>query len=423
MLSDLLRYLEYYHLNLKSDKFLLAVSGGMDSMSMLHAFISLQANVTVAHINHGLREESVQEASFVEAYCKQNNVPFFKKKLDPSIYQSGNVQNIARKNRYLFFEEILKNQKLDYICTAHHSDDSIESFLLNFSKGTGLKGLKGIAAKRAHILRPLRAIPKAKIAEYVNEFSVQYVEDSSNELLKYDRNLIRHEVIPSLKKIAPNLSKTAFDSIQNIKDSEQLFTQLIRLWKNENCQEDEEQLRIPIVSLQELKGKRSMLFELLNDYGFSRDQVFSISEKLSKTGLSFQGKTADLRIERNELILKKFGHHKKSIAFKIDVEEVKDWEKSSNELIQYVDGSKLNLPLEVKAIQQGDRIQVLGMHGKSKKISDIAIDKKMSQEDKENLRLVFSADTPVWLIGHALDERFKLNKESSKIYKLTASRI
>jgi len=421
MLSKINGYFEDQEIGLAQNKFLLAISGGMDSMAMLHAFVSLKANISVAHINHGLRpEEGTEESALVKQFCQDRGIPFYSKELDSTAFENKNLQNTAREFRYIFFNKICSQEDLDYICTAHHIGDSIETFLLNFAKGSGLKGLSGIPSRIDNVLRPLANVYPSEIENYVKSHKIPFLEDSSNQDTKYARNFIRHQIVNNLKTVAPNLSKTAFESIANIKDSNELLLMLTEEWKKNNCRETKDKLSIPIEAIHKMKGQMSLLFILLQKFGFNRNQIETILTKLDKTGLCFEGRTATLWIERKDLVVvSKEYEYIQPESLKIKVDKVGALNIATNPFVEFIDGTKINLPLILRKPHEGEKMQPLGMNGQSKKISDIAIDKKLSKLEKENLLMVYHGDTPVWLWGLQLDHRFKVDEQSKVIYKIS----
>ena len=225
------KYLEFFHHNqidLKS-KFLIAVSGGLDSMTVLDISERCGLNISVAHINYGLRgEENLHEKKLVEQYCKNKNIKLYKK--DTQINLSENLQNEARKIRFSYFNEILKQQNLDYIITAHHQNDNHESFIYHAIRGNGINRLKGIAEKNGNILRPALRFTKTQLKEYAEKIKVPYSIDSSNKSNKYDRNFIRNKIFEELRKRFPQYEKGLSNSIKFLREDYLLLNQLVKIY-------------------------------------------------------------------------------------------------------------------------------------------------------------------------------------------------
>ncbi len=422
MLSEFLKFFDSENIALTNCHFLLGVSSGKDSMCMLHLFMASGAQISVAHLNYNLRgEHSIGDQEFISKFCKEKSIAFYTKNAFKSI-ESKNTQNWARDLRYQFFDELGKKIKADFICTAHHKQDNIESFMFNLFRGSGLKGLSGIAQKRNKILRPLLNFKKDEIDQFVKDKNILFRIDESNLQLDYDRNKIRHKILPTVNEVFPNAFENISTAISNINDSNLLLNNFISNWKEKNCVENEASLKIPISALNRLKGKRSLLFEILSPYNFNRSQIRSILDSLGKSGLFQESSNATLRMEREELILFKTSQPKEC-EIVITVMEVHEVQFNKDAFQEYIDGDKMSPPLEIRKVAEGEKMQPLGMNGQSKKISDIAIDLKMSYEEKQNLRIAVSNEIPVWLIGHVLDHRFKIDSSTKKILSLRTKSI
>lgn len=433
MLSDLLHYIDRLNINKGSDSILVAVSGGVDSMVLLDALKRASLQIGVAHINHNLRGmESDLDQDLVAEYCKEHSIPFFSKTVDPSIWKKGNMQSKAREIRYAFFKSICEEKGYSYIATAHHATDSIETVLLNFSKSTGLKGMTGIPSVTDDIIRPLSGIEKKEILVYANEYAVPYREDTSNKSLKYDRNLIRHQVIPVLTQIAPQFNTTAYRTIENLKDTQLLLDHFIAEWIKEHCSENNEVLTIPNEALAYLLGKQTLLFSILKPYGFNDDQVRDILNTIGNSGKQFSSSSSILYVERDYLKLVKQlkqidakKHNRPSdLSTLITLEEVKEIEHNSDPYVEFINGDLLNfenrIPFAVRQIQNGDRIQPLGMNGRSKLVSDILTDIKMDHHQKHKTLIMHFNEQPIWLVGIRLDHRFRVTEKTKKTIKITA---
>ncbi|MBI3233172.1 MAG: tRNA lysidine(34) synthetase TilS [Bacteroidetes bacterium] len=231
MIQQLQQFIAQHHLFEPSDKLLLTVSGGKDSMVMLHLFQQLPYQITVAHCNYGLRgEESDAEEVFVRDYCKKFEIPFFVKRFDIPQYMKEHkvsIQEAARDLRYNWFNEISIEQGLDKILTAHHKTDHLETIILQLVRGTGIKGLHGIMVSQNKLIRPLLFTTSSDIQKYANEHNVKFKEDSSNEKLVYRRNLVRKKILPVLFEMNPEVENTFYKFSEHMLSYESIIDQYI----------------------------------------------------------------------------------------------------------------------------------------------------------------------------------------------------
>jgi len=231
MVEQFLKYIHKENLFHSSQRILLAVSGGADSMLMMHLFVNAGFQVGVAHCNFGLRgQESDNEEQFVTDYCDQQNIACYTRHFNTSEFalQEGiSIEMAARDLRYGWFNSLLDQHDFDYLATAHHQDDVIETFVINLSRGSGIKGLSGIQPKTGRIIRPMLYTNHDEIVDYCRQMSITFMTDSSNLETVYKRNLIRHQVLPLLEKVNPAFRKNALKTIGNLHETGQLFQQRI----------------------------------------------------------------------------------------------------------------------------------------------------------------------------------------------------
>ncbi len=427
MLSDLLPYIDGLNINKESDNVLIAVSGGADSMVLLDCFRRSDFKIGVAHVNYHLRSnDSDLDQKLVSDYCKLYQIPFFDHQVNREVWHSGNLQSVARNIRYRFFEKICLLHQYTLIATAHHAQDSIETVILNFIKGTGIGGLTGIPVENKNIIRPFLKISKEEVLAYANDFRVVYREDQSNTSIKYARNRIRHQVIPELKEIAPQLEKTILKTTHNLTDTHTLLKYFVEQWKDKYVEENEHSIKIPNIRIAELKGKMTLLHTILSPYGFNRDQILEIIATLGISGKYFSSSRSKLHIERDHIYLEKDIHWQKpESSYSITYQLVDKVALENDPFVEFINGDKLNINTDFtfaeRQIKNGDRMQPLGMNGKSKLISDIITDKKLTTRQKNELRILHDGNTPIWLIGIRLDHRFRVTPQTQKIYKITAS--
>lgn len=436
MLKAFTTYIENEQLFSKTDKILLAVSGGIDSVVICELFHKAGLKFGIAHCNFQLRkEDSNSDEEFVEALASKYNVRYHSAAFKTSSYAKKNklsIQLAARQLRYHWFEEIRSEYKYNYIATAHHQDDSIETFFINLVRGTGISGLHGILPKQRKVIRPLLFTNKEEILLFAKKNKLNFREDSSNASDKYTRNKIRHHITPVLKELNPDFENTMANNIHRLKEMEQVYKNGIESKRSEIVKIGKDAITMSIQNLQKLSPLKSYLYEFLNPYHFNANTVEEIIQSLNKeSGKQFFSSTHRLIKDRKSLLITgieakpgnkiKVPQEQESIEasdIKLYFKTLKKTEnikfKASN-TIANIDFDKLSFPLEIRKWKQGDTFYPLGMKGK-KKLSDFFIDKKLSIHQKENTWLLTSAGKIVWVIGLRIDDRFKITDTTRKIY-------
>lgn len=417
---------------LKGKNILLAVSGGIDSMVLVDLFSKLDFKLGIAHCNFQLREEeSNGDEEFVKTQSKKYTIKGHYKSFDTKNYSEEkkiSIQHAARELRYNWFNELLEKEGYDYLLTAHHLDDSLETFLINFTRGTGIEGLTGIPEVNGKIVRPLLIFSRDEIENYAKENKIEWREDSSNASDKYFRNKIRHLVIPILKELNPSLLESFENTIKNIsgtntlvKDALNTNFKVIATQKNSDTYFDVEKLI-------QLENYKSYLYEWLKPFGFSDWQ--SIYELIhSQSGKQIFSENYRLLKDRNQLILSEIGINNNHESFSINENEnsiVKPINLSicNQSYISepttsciFVNKEKLKFPLKIRKWQEGDYFYPSGMQGK-KKVSKYFKDEKFSLIDKENTWLLCSNNEVIWIINHRADQRFLANNNTQQILKI-----
>lgn len=416
----------------KNAKILLALSGGLDSMALLHLLHNSGYHIEVAHCNFNLRaEESDEDARFVAQICESLKLPLYIKRFDTKAYaqkQGVSIQMAARDLRYNWFEELRSEKGLDFIATAHHADDLVESVLINLSRGTGIKGLQGIKALNAHLIRPLLFTDREVLEFWVNRQGISYREDSSNASTKYSRNKIRHHVVPVLKEINPSLSTTFGQNSLRFEGAESNLNFFYEQERAKLLVQKGEKLHIDLKILKKYPSPIDVLFYFLADYGFN--DWYAIQNLVSSnSGKSILSSNHQLLKNREELILAPVEDKTQELYFvterqtklltpvdlRLSVLSAKNYTISKDSSVAAIAYDKLQFPLCVRKWKRGDVFYPIGMKGK-KKISDFFIDKKLSLFEKENTWLLCSGDDIVWVIGYRMDDRFKLVENSQKVY-------
>ena len=425
------------HLNehfsfLLNTPFLIACSGGVDSVVLVDLCAKLGLDFALAHCNFKLRkEESDGDESFVRELANSYGKAIFVKQFDTEDYISshrGSVQMAARTLRYEWFTELLGSKNYDYLLTAHHLDDALETFLINLSRGTGIDGLKGIPAQNERIIRPLLPFSQEVIMAYANEHGISWREDSSNKESKYLRNAIRMDISPNLKSLHPNFLQNFQTTQQNLQQSQKLVQKYIDGLKTDLVKPKNDFLYVEIEELLMLDPLESHLYEIFKPYGFT--DANSIKELLtSGSGKELHSKTHRLLKDRNALLIKErelgmpMSYEISKQIVEIDEPVAIRFELTSkignsNNNTIYVDKEKLNYPLLLRNWEKGDYFYPLGMTGK-KKLSKYFKDEKVDQFSKENQWLLCTKDAVVWVVGRRMDNRFKVTESTKEILKIT----
>lgn len=427
----------YQHLQtqfpfLENKKLLLAVSGGLDSMVLLHLLQQLPYTIAIAHCNFQLRGiESFEDQSFVQNYALQHQIPFYYTQFDTQAFANDyklSTQVAARELRYDWFYEQLELHQFDFVLTAHHADDNLETFLINLSRGTGLDGLSGIPAQNDAVLRPLLPFSRAAIEEYAKANNLQWREDSSNASDKYLRNQIRHHLVPILKELNPDFLKAFGMTQEYLQQAQELVADAASMVYQQVAREEGNTVYFDLKQLLRLPNYASYLYQWLKEYGFSAwDDIYNLVD--SQSGKQVFSSEYRLLKDRDFFILSPIQEPEKELYFieknqdkvkiplKLQFCKVADINKADSSAI-FVDESKLAYPLVLRKWQEGDFFYPLGMKGKSKKVSKFFKDEKMALLDKENTWLLCSNEAIVWVIGMRADERFKVENITNTILKI-----
>ncbi|MEM8523543.1 MAG: tRNA lysidine(34) synthetase TilS [Bacteroidota bacterium] len=435
MLDKFLAYLKKKNLFTQEQPILLAVSGGVDSILLCHLFHRAKLSFGIAHCNFTLRgEESDKDEQFVSDLAQQVDVPFHSIRFETlkiTQERKQSIQEVARNLRYDWLEQIRVKESYDFIATAHHLSDSIETALFNFGRGSGIRGLHGIQAKFGKIIRPLLFATKKELEEYTKKENLTWRHDASNDTDKYSRNKIRHHIIPAFQEICPTFEQKAAETIEHLKAVEQIFDWSITHFKAQVWSEKNENSVIDLEKLSSCPSPETILFELVKTQGFHRNQIPRMLD--SKIGSQFFSSTHELLIDRNQLIIRAMNSivsqefiiisSTTSIALE-DAElnfqiltELPD-HFPNDQHTAYFDYDQLTFPLKLRHWKAGDRFQPLGMNGKSKKVQDFFSDLKLNRFEKEQVWLLESDGKICWLLAYRMDERFKLTKKTQKVLRI-----
>ena len=441
MLQKVSGFIQSHRLCQPESRILAAVSGGIDSTVLCEVLQQLKYDFAIAHCNFGLRaEEAEADQVFVKKLAKKYGVPYFTENFSTRAFagqEKLSIQMAARTLRYQWFEQVRRQEGYDYIATAHHSNDTTETILLHLTKGTGIAGLHGIPPKNGHIIRPLLPVTKDDIYDFVTSEKIIWREDSSNDTTKYQRNKIRHEVIPVLKEINPSLEETMRHTAERVSHAEAIVEAYIGNLREQSVKEAEEAVYIALPPLRSATGLPVVLHELLRPYNFSYTVVLDLVEALDGlSGKQFDSPTHTLVKDRDQLVLtprnlSSFGStaiqegdtavEAGNLSFSIRYVDAAIYKLNTKPHVAALDADQLKFPLRLRPWQEGDWFVPLGMNGK-KKISDFLIDKKVPANLKPQTLVLVSEQSIAWVAGHRPDNRFKVTDKTARVMEITMQR-
>ena len=437
MIEVVRSYIRTENLFTPGDKIILAVSGGVDSMVMLDLFQRMEEEFVVAHCNFHLRgAESDGEEAFLKDYCGDAGIELYVKHFDTREYAALtgiSVEMAARKLRYDWFFELLDQLSFQYVATAHHQDDLIETMLVNLSRGTGIRGLSGIQPKNGKIIRPLLTVNREQILAYAAEHHISYKNDSSNDELLCQRNVIRHQIIPLFEEINQAFRKNAVRTASILKDTEQIYLQKIDDVRQMVMEQQGMNCLFSIDKLRSLQPLNSILFELFYPFGINAQQVREIIGAFdAEAGKIFLSQTHRIVKDRSHFIVTPLDNedpfrcyieeNQKEISWPVSlrfelIPRNAGFRFSRSHLVADLDYDLLQFPLLMKKWESGEYFQPLGMSG-FKKISNFFIDEKLSIPEKESVWIVYSGQKVVWITGKRIDDRFKITLKTKRVLRI-----
>ncbi len=428
----------------QKDVLLIAVSGGVDSVVLCELCKQAGYDFAIAHCNFQLRgDESNRDETFVKTLAAKYSVEVLVNKFETNAFASANkmsIQVAARVLRYGWFKELIndKTSSYKYLLTAHHANDNIETLLMNFYKGTGITGLRGILPKQGNIIRPLLFAKKEELVAFAKTNDLSFVEDSSNALDKYSRNYLRNQFIPVVEKLYPQAEENLIDNLHRFRDIEILYQQSIQLHKKKLIEQKGNEIHIPVLKLKKTVPLHSVLYEILKDFGFTAKQtddaihlldaesgkyILSSSHRLIKnrnwliiaaidtkdTGQILIEGEADVDFINGQLEIKKIVNKQTSIV--------------NNQTVAQLDFATIQYPFLLRKWKKGDYFYPLGMT-KKKKLSRFFGDLKLSLLQKEKIWVIEMNKKIIWVVGYRIDDRFKLSDQTKEILeiKLIASK-
>lgn len=435
MLSQVRQFIQTNQLLSDYAKVIVATSGGADSVALLHSLVQLDYQCLVAHVNFQLRgAESERDKDFTQKLAEKLGLQFLTISFDTKAYafqQQISIEMAARELRYNWFEEIRQQTGAQAIAVAHHADDNAETFLMNLTRGTGVRGLTGIPVRNGHIIRPLLSCIRQDIETYLECIGQDYVTDSTNAENEFIRNKFRNQLIPLFETINPSFKSTLSDVIQRMQDLRVIFEKQINQDKKELCFVKDGLNYIEKQKLKATSYSHTLLYELLAPYGFSADNIQKInSTAFDSTGALFFSNNYRLLVDRDYLIISSEEHQEKlSVTISEEVKEISEPVRmvirrrkfdgiiDKNKNIATFDASKLKFPLVIRGKQEGDYFYPFGMNGK-KKVSDLLIDNKVNRLEK-NRHLILTSDEKIaWVIGMRTDKRFAVDNLTTEVIEI-----
>lgn len=436
MKNDLLKQIKEYIP--KNNTIILAFSGGPDSVYLFHmlkkASIIHPFKIIIAHFNHKIRgKESEKDEKFCKTFAKNHNIPIEVGSKN-ILKEKGNLEENARKARYDFLYKTMEKYKANIIITAHHLDDNIETFLMNFIRGTGLKGLTCMQTKSSEIFRPLLKTTKEEILNYLKKKSIKFCIDKTNFDSTYTRNNIRKNIIPRLKKLQPSIEEIFLRNWENLSQTQDFIDRQADKWLKENMKMDKE-ISLNLFNKADLFFQKMILIKLFNIYhgnisGLSKDYIQRAQKIINakKTGKKVPfGNKAFLVVNAtsfkiinetsNIKILKKIiaiPGKTKYFCGEIDSKLSNKIPKEIKKGI-LVDYSKCKLPIYVRSKKNGDTFRNIGMKG-NQKLQDFFINKKIPQQNRDFIPIIVDKNDKIIAIGDiAVSENQKITKSTDKI--------
>ena len=443
MLEQFKAYINRYNLIGEGDRLVLALSGGIDSMVLADLLLKSKVEFVAAHCNFHLRgEESDGDERFVMDFCEKNGIQHFVKHFETEKYaneQGISIEMAARDLRYAWFEELRQQLGLDKIIVAHHADDQAETFFINLLRGAGLNGLKGMKPQNGVIIRPLLWASREQINQYAVENQILWREDHTNAESVYLRNKIRNQLLPAFDELHPEARQGLYQSLEHLSSENELYRELLKEKLSQIVEHKGEVQSLPYSTFSIQHSTFSiphsafqLLFEWLRQYNFNPDQCHFIFDAM-ETGIGnkYFSPTHQLVIGRNELQLSEIKSiDDEEIQIEVGEEEITspiqlhftkfgklaDFVIDKSPEIAQLDFDRLKFPLTLRHWRQGDRFHPLGMKG-SKLLSNFFVDQKFTEYQKRNVWLLVSADGDIiWVVGHRIDERFKVSDSTKSIF-------
>jgi tRNA(Ile)-lysidine synthase len=421
------------------DKLLLAVSGGVDSVVLCELCKQAGYDFAIAHCNFQLRDaDSERDEKFVSELADKYKVDFHVVKFDTKSFAKErkiSTQEAARELRYGWFEEIRKKNGYQYILTAHHADDNIETVMMNFFRGTGIKGIRGIEAKHGFIVRPLLFAHRSELEEFLQANKLDFVADYTNLQDDYTRNYFRNQVIPFIEKSFSEVNENVLSNIGRFREVELLYQQAVNLHKKKLIEVKGNEIHIPVLKLKKTVPLHSIVYEIIKEYGFSASQTDEVIALLdSESGKYVQSSSHRIIKNRKWLIIAPNEAEKTDIIIidgpgnwqfaignlQIETTPTSNFKPQTSNSLACLDADEIKYPLLLRKWKQGDYFYPLGMK-KKKKLSRFFIDQKLSKTEKEKVWVIEMDKKIIWVVGYRIDDRVKITDKTKTVLKITSS--
>jgi len=421
----------------KQKPVLLAVSGGLDSVALLHFLVESGYKCAIAHCNFHLRGESSNlDAEFVKKLAEKYEISLYINEFDTLKVAEQNGESIemtARNLRYSWFDELLQNNDFQAVVAGHHQNDNAETILLNLIRGAGIRGLAGIRPKKRNIVRPLLCVTRSEIEIYAQEKGLKWCEDLTNSDTKFKRNQIRHKILPEIEQQNPAFVQNMSKFADNIFDAITLYNSAVENFTKQILSESNGIFEIDIKTLLSSPAPKTILFEILQKFDFQADTTDEVFKNInSQSGKKYFSKNYTIIKDREKLLISdnkilesqqfiiekdtKFIEKPIKISFEvIDVKDIKSLKVGKN--IVLFDYEKIKFPLTLRTWQAGDCFQPFGLKGKQK-VSDFFVNQHFSLLDKQNAWLLISDEKIMWLVNHRADGRFKITEKTEKVFRI-----
>ena len=431
MLKQFLQFVNDNRLFDRSHNLLAAVSGGADSSVMLHLLAQGRFKVSVAHCNFKLRgSDADADEQFVRQLAEKYGMPFFSVSFDTTAYAAEHkisIEMAARELRYNWFAQLATEHGFDRILTAHHLDDNVETMLLNICRGTGINGLAGISLINGSIVRPLLFASRQQIEDYAAANGLAFRTDATNLTDDYQRNIVRHRIVPVMRQINSAFDERMLKNFSNIKQAAQIYNWYIDKAKSEVLQTDSNRIIINIGMLKRQPFAEPVLYECVSEFGFNSSQAEQMMKIIGqKSGFTFSSATHKLLIDRNQIIIEPLENNDfqslsinqpqdvPSLVITMQLVPAVGFQIDRRPFVACLDFDKLQFPLILRRWQNGDNFYPLGMN-RTKKLSDFFIDNKLDLFEKEKTLVLVSAGKIAWIVGMRPDNRFKVDEKTKQV--------
>jgi tRNA(Ile)-lysidine synthase len=433
------RYILRHHLLDKGKLYLVALSGGADSVTLFLVLLRLGFHIEAVHCNFHLRgDESDRDEQFVKDICESNHVVLHISHFDTRSYSESHhvsIEMAARELRYSYFEKLRHDISAEGICVAHHQDDSVETFLMNIIRGTGIHGLTGIRPVNGYIIRPLLCVSRSEIEQYLGSVHQKYVTDSTNLIDDVVRNKIRIDVMPILKSINPSVADNMVKTMEHVSDLLPLIDHTLEMSVRDVVTERTHYIEISVSRLLKTEAPESILYHIIRKYGFTSAQTEQIFMRLeSGSGKVYQSEKYDLITDRDTLLVTEHlvcpsslkipedgcYEYQEGVKYRfkyLSRSEIQNLKCAKNEVL--FDADKVKFPLTLRGIHTGDKFIPFGMNG-AKLISDFMTDMKMNKIEKNSQLILSDADDNIlWVVGRRADNRCRIDESTQMILSVT----